>query len=197
MPPLTAPTIDPGSLSQSGHPSIPFGRETILRPWKLTDAPAVKRAFEDPEIQRWHVRTADTVEEARDWISAWQGGWAEESQLNWALADIESDELLGRVSIKVLDHGDGLAGLAYWMMPHARGRGLCTSAVKAACRWAFAVAGFHRIELDHSTSNMASCRVAMKSGFKGEGIRRGSALHADGWHDMHVHALLATDERPD
>jgi len=196
MPLLTSPTIAPGSLSQSEHPSIPVGQGAVLRPWKLTDAPAVMQAFADPDIQRWHVRVVDTLEEAREWISVRQSGWTEESQLNWALADIESDELLGRVSIKVLDHGDGLAGAAYWMLPSARGRGLCTSAVTVVCRWAFEVAGFHRIELDHSTDNEASCRVAVKSGFREEGIRRAAALHADGWHDMHVHALLASDERP-
>ncbi len=196
MPPLTSPTIAPGSLSKSEHPSIPVGHEAVLRPWKLTDAPAVMQAFADPDIQRWHVRVVDTLEEAHEWISACQSGWAEESQASWALADMESDELLGRVSIKVLDRGDGLAGVAYWMLPAARGRGLCTTAVKMVCRWAFEEVGFHRIEVDHSMRNEASCRVAMKSGFREEGIRRSTALHVDGWHDMHVHALLATDERP-
>ncbi len=103
VPPLTSPTIAPGSLSKSEHPSIPVGHEAVLRPWKLTDAPAVMQAFADPDIQRWHVRVVDTLEEAHEWISACQSGWAEESQVSWALADMESDELLGRVSIKVLD----------------------------------------------------------------------------------------------
>lgn len=39
--------------------------------------------------------------------------------------------------------------------------------------------------------NGASCRVAVKAGFHAEGIRKGAALHADGWHDLHQHALLA------
>ncbi|WP_344255540.1 GNAT family protein, partial [Mycolicibacterium llatzerense] len=106
-----------------------------------------------------------------------------------------TDELSGHAGVDQ-DRGDGLAGVAYWMLPAARGRGLCTTAVKVVCRWAFEEAGFHRIEVDHSTRNEASCRVAMKSGFREEGIRRSAALHVDGWHDMHVHALLATDERP-
>jgi ribosomal-protein-alanine N-acetyltransferase len=42
-------------------------------------------------------------------------------------------------------------------------------------------------------ANVASCRVAASAGFWEEGLRRGAALHADGWHDMHVHALLAVD----
>ncbi|MFC7614839.1 GNAT family N-acetyltransferase [Actinokineospora soli] len=51
----------------------------------------------------------------------------------------------------------------------------------------------HRLYLDHSTANTASCRVATKAGFTPEGTLRGAGLHADGWHDMHLHSRLRTD----
>ncbi|MFI7162061.1 GNAT family protein [Rhodococcus erythropolis] len=60
--------------------------------------------------------------------------------------------------------------------------------------WAFREVGFHRLELEHSIHNPRSCRVATKAGFNEEGVRRGSARHADGWHDMHVHARLRSDQ---
>ena len=59
--------------------------------------------------------------------------------------------------------------------------------------WAFHDAGFHRLDIEHSTVNHASCRVAAKAGFVVEGTRRDAALHADGWHDMCLHGRLATD----
>jgi RimJ/RimL family protein N-acetyltransferase len=59
-------------------------------------------------------------------------------------------------------------------------------------RWAFAF-GLHRIEVHHSTRNPASCRVAERAGYPLEGTKRSQALHTDGWHDMHLHARLATD----
>lgn len=193
MPNLVAPAIAAGSLSRSAQPSIPVGQTAVLRPWLLTDAAAVEAAFRDPGIQRWHVRRADSTEEAREWIAGWQGGWSDESQLHWALVDHATDALLGRVALKGVDLGDGAAGLAYWMVPAARGRGLCPQAVIALCQWAFDEAQFHRIHLEHSTANQASCRVAVKAGFREEGIRRRAARHADGWHDMHVHSRLADD----
>ena len=64
------------------------------------------------------------------------------------------------------------------------------AAVEALCTWAFGEAGFHRLELQHSTGNTASCRVADKCGFSLEGTRRSSLLHADGWHDMHLHGRV-------
>lgn len=114
------PAIVAGSLSRSAHPSIPVGGAAGLRPWLLTDAAAVVEAFRDPDIQRWHVRRADSVDEARQWISAWQAGWFDESQLNWAFVDHATDVLLGRVSLKAVDLHDGSADLAYWMVPAPR-----------------------------------------------------------------------------
>ncbi|MBS1696458.1 MAG: GNAT family N-acetyltransferase [Actinobacteria bacterium] len=194
VPYLTSPAIAPGSLSRSAHPSIPVDGSAKLRPWLITDAEAVTAVFRDEDIQRWHVRSAESVDEAREWIVSWQNGWLDESQLHWALADRDSDTLLGRIALKGVDLRDGSAGLAYWMVPEFRGQGLCARAVIALCHWAFNEAGFHRIEVEHSTANTASCRVAMKAGFREEGVRRGSARHADGWHDMHVHARLADDD---
>ncbi len=51
----------------------------------------------------------------------------------------------------------------------------------------------HRLDLYHSVANPASCRVAEKAGYLCEGTMRGSCLHADGWHDMHVHGLFQGD----
>lgn len=161
------------SLAQSDEPSIRVNDSTVLRPWQLGDADALIRAFEDPAIQRWHTRRLDSVDEAHVLIANWSAGWADERECHWALV---SDD-----------------GFAYWMIPAARGRGLCADAVVALSDWAFRDAGFHRVEIEHSTANPASCQIARKAGFTVEGVRRGAAQHTDGWHDMCLHGRLATD----
>jgi ribosomal-protein-alanine N-acetyltransferase len=45
--------------------------------------------------------------------------------------------------------------------------------------------------------NPVSCRVAENAGYRLEGTKRAEAMHADGWHDMHLHARLSDDPRPD
>lgn len=191
LPSLVSPALSAGSLRRIPHSSVRVGTVALLRLWQLSDAGAVVEAFADPDIQRWHVRRADSVDEARQWISGWMAGWAGETQLNWALVAPSTDSLMGRVSFKGVDLHDGAAGVAYWMVAAWRGRGLSSQAVTALCQWAFNEVRFHRTGLTHSVSNVASCRVAVKAGFHAEGIRRDAALHADGWYDMHQHALLA------
>lgn len=193
MPSLVAPTIPAGALAATDQPTLPVAADALLRPWLLTDAAAVQEAFRDPAIQRWHVRRADSVAEAQAWIEAWQSEWPSETGAHWALVEAKSDTLLGRVALKSFALHDGTAEVAYWTVPSARGRGLCPRAVTALTQWALYERGFHRLDLEHATANHASCRVADKAGFEAEGVRRGAWLHADGRHDVHLHARVRQD----
>ncbi|GAB6925777.1 hypothetical protein JCM9803A_62270 [Rhodococcus erythropolis] len=65
VPKLTTPAIAAGYLRGMDQPSIHVGTSAILRPWTRDDAPAVMEAFRDPSIQRWHIRRADSIDEAR------------------------------------------------------------------------------------------------------------------------------------
>lgn len=193
MPVLVEPSIPEGSLSGVEQPIIEVSPSLSLRPWSNGDAAAVMKIFQDPLIQRWHVRRADSIEEAAGWITGWQSEWPKESGAHWAVVDSGSDRLLGRIALKDIDRYDGTADLAYWMSASSRGRGICPKSVVALANWAFDEMAFNRLELEHSVDNSASCRVAEKAGFQTEGTRRGAARHADGWHDMHVHSLLRGD----
>jgi ribosomal-protein-alanine N-acetyltransferase len=129
-----------------------------------------------------------TYDEATDWIKKAHADWAEEAAARWAVAN--GSHLVGRMTLK--SHlEDGWAEAAYWVVPAARGRGNASQALRRASRWAFEVAGLHRVELEHSTRNVASCRAAIKAGFEPEGTKRSHGLHVDGFHDMHLHALVS------
>ena len=190
MPSLVTSTVPVGSLAAVPQPTLAAGRGVLLRPWSLGDAQAVMDAYQDEAIQRWHVRRADSLAETREWIAGWQGEWAAETSAQWAVVEAGSDALLGRAALKHLEFADGTAEVAYWTVPAARGRGVCPRAVDAMASWAFEVAGFHRLDLEHATANAASCRVAEKTGFAVEGVRRSAWLLADGRHDVHAHARL-------
>jgi len=161
----------------------------VLRPWRTDDAPAVLEAHTDPVILRWHRRSLDSIEEARELIAGWAEEWTAETRACWAVTD-STGTTLGRLSLRtVLGLGTGEVG--YWVLPAARGGGVAPMAVRAATSWALDDLGLHRIELVHSVANQPSCRVAAKAGYELEGTMRSAQLHADGWHDMHLHARIA------
>lgn len=188
MPDLIEPVLAPGRMRAAPQPTL-RAQGLTLRPWEAGDAHAVHEAYQDPAIRRWHVRSLVDLAEAEELIRSWAGRWQQEAGADWAI--IDGGLVVGRVGLKRLYPWDGLAELAYWVSPSARGRRTATRAVSAVSRWALDVFGFHRLELIHSTANHASCRVADRAGFALEGTMRGRSQHADGWHDMHLHARLA------
>ncbi|MCA5894428.1 GNAT family N-acetyltransferase [Isoptericola sp. NEAU-Y5] len=189
MPSLQPLTITP--FAADGQPVLTAPAVgALLRPWRADDAPAVRAVYDDEPVRRWHVRSLGSDDEARATLEGWREGWGLGSGASWAVVDAVSDVLLARVAVKVFDP-QGVGEIAYWTAPAARGRGVAPTALDVASAWAFG-AGFHRLELQHSTDNAPSCRVALKAGYAAEGVRREAVLHADGWHDMHVHARLAS-----
>lgn len=185
MPLLVDPVLTPDQLSTVEQPTLTAGA-IRLRPWRASDADALVAAYQEPEIQRWHVRSM-TYAEAGEWIEAAGTSWSEGAGASWAVE--HEGAFAGRMTLKI-QLAFGLAVAAYWVCGRARGRGIAPRALTAASSWAFGI-GVHRVELEHSTANPASCRVAAKAGFDSEAIRRSAMLHADGWHDMHVHARIA------
>lgn len=188
MPALTEPVLETGRLRALGQPRL-AADGLMVRPWEPDDAPAVLDAYQDAAIRRWHVRSVTDLSEAAELIGDWRRRWQEETGGDWVV--VEDATVVGRVGIKRLDRCDGVGELAYWVLPAARGRSTATRAVNMVSRWAFEALGLHRMELVHAVDNRASCRVAGRAGFALEGTMRGRGLHADGWHDMHLHARLA------
>jgi RimJ/RimL family protein N-acetyltransferase len=188
VPMLTKPAIAAGSLAGQ-QPEI-AADDLLLRPWQPADGPAVVAAYDDEALQRWHCWTM-TDDEALEWIASWAKRWQSESAASWAV--VEAGQVAGQIGLRRIDLNEAQASVSYWVVPAARGRRIAPRALTAMSTWAFGTLGLHRLELSHATANQPSCRVAQLAGFAAEGTKRSEALHADGWHDMHLHARLASD----
>ncbi|GAA2399262.1 acetyltransferase [Catellatospora methionotrophica] len=167
----------------------------MLRPWEDDDAPVFLAAYQDPAIRHWHTRQPSSADQVREWFAQYRQAWAEETAASWAVTR-GGGEVLGRLATGSWNLDDGVAGCAYWVLPAARGAGVASRALNVLSAWAFGEAGFHRLHLDHSTRNEASCRAAVNAGFLLEGTKRSDAIHADGRHDMHLHGRVRGDAAP-
>ena len=192
MPLLVDPALPPGTLRDAAQPRLTTNDGLVLRPWRGSDAATVRTAFACSDIQRWHVRRFDTLEEAGEWVGQWADGWDSETAASWAAVDGD-DQPLGQVGLRDISLAEGAAGLSYWVTPAARGRAIAARSVEALSAWAFGQIGFNRLNIHHSTGNTASCRVAERTGYRLEGTLRQAIKHADGWHDWHLHGRLRTD----
>ncbi|GAB3669936.1 GNAT family N-acetyltransferase [Actinocorallia lasiicapitis] len=192
MPRLIPDVLPSGTLAALEQPVLKTEGGLLLRPFTEDDAPVLVETYTDPLIQRWHARRLDGEDEARALIAGFAEEWAAEKALTWAITD--GERFLGRITVRP-ELGDGVGEIAYWAHPAGRGRGAVPQAVRAVTSWAFDL-GFHRLFLYHSVHNEPSCRAAEKAGYAFEGVQRSAMLHADGWHDMHVHAVITGRAAP-
>jgi RimJ/RimL family protein N-acetyltransferase len=167
-----------------------------LRPWRADDVDAALAALLDPDTKLWNAGWVQSREDAVYWLE-WRQEWGGD-HASWAVEDASVPGLLGSVSVHSIDPKANDAEIGYWTVPAARGRGVASVAVDAACRWAFATLPVDRIELCHAVENTASARVAEKAGFTYEGHLRRSFRYGDGVkHDELLWARLSDDPVPD
>jgi RimJ/RimL family protein N-acetyltransferase len=143
-----------------------------LRPWQLMDAPALREACGDEQIMRFTtVPGVFTERAAADWISRQREHAERGTAMVLAILDAGERLPIGMVGLFGLDRRDGTARLGYWVLSHARGRGIATTAAGALADWAFEHLGLDRVVIDREPGNLASARVAEKLGATDTGTR--------------------------
>ncbi|WP_037677295.1 GNAT family N-acetyltransferase [Streptomyces griseus] len=195
IPSTPVPAVVPsGRMADNAQPVLPLPDSGLeLRPWEAADAGALVAAGLDPGIRQWNLLSVGTAEEARLRIARMHERWRAETGAVWAVARPGRGEAMGLVGLNDVDLAGGSAEVVYWLLPPARGNGVVVEAARRVGRWALDDLGLHRLRLCHAVANEASCRVAAKAGYAFEGTMRGALLHADGWHDQHLHALVQGD----
>ncbi len=113
-----------------------------------------------------------TEQDAFRWLEVQRRGWTDGGRLSFAVLDgvrgSEAGRVLGNVALKGWQAGSDVAEVGYWTAAAARNRGIASRAVEMLTAWAFesfGAQGLQRIELLHQQDNLASCRVAQKSGY--------------------------------
>ena len=163
-----------------------------LRPIDERDLEAVERGSQDPEIRR---RFGLANRSTRDYVAACKSALGKGTGIAFAISHARRDDCLGQVLLEVRD--GGRADVGYWLLPEARGRGRAPRALALAARWALSQPGIARLQLWTSPENVASQRVAERSGFQREGVLRSYAeVEGRGRVDAVFFSLLPSDLEP-
>jgi RimJ/RimL family protein N-acetyltransferase len=153
-----------------------YGDAGAQRFMPLVPSPFTRRHGE------WYIRDAAPAAFA-------EGGAA------YAIADPETDRLLGGIGINRVQPTRAQGEIGYWVGPWARGRGVASAAVRALTEHAFRT-GTVRLELLTHWDNAASQRVALAAGYQREGVRRGALPNRDGGHDDLLAFARVADDPP-
>jgi [ribosomal protein S5]-alanine N-acetyltransferase len=173
------------------YPDPPLSDGTIrLRRWERGDLDCIRDAAGDLRIvQITSVPAVFTFEAGHAYIERqWQRAQTRNG-VSLAIADHRSDDAIGYAGLTTREQ-PGVVGIGYWVVPHARGRGLATRAVRLLADWALQH-GAARVEAWVEPRNVASQRVLTAAGFTREGVLRSFLVIANRRADAVVFSRIA------
>ena len=165
-----------------------------LRPFTDLDVPRIVEGSADPRTSAWlgQLPASYTAADAADYLEAIALRHATNAGITWAVADLDTDVLLG--SVGVFDHTPVIeCEVGYWTHPDARGRGVATRAVALALEHCFAELGVNRVKALSAVDNVASRHVLEANGLTHTGIERLGAHVRDGYADAALYDVLASE----
>jgi RimJ/RimL family protein N-acetyltransferase len=162
-----------------------------LRPWMLSDAPALTAAINNKSILdnlRDGIPFPYTEQDAREFIISMQSTEAESA---YPFAITAGGKAIG--SIGVFRQGNihrRTGELGYYIAEEYWGKGIMTEAVRQMCAFIFENTDIIRIYAEPFAHNTASCRVLEKAGFLFEGTLRQNAVKNGAVMDMRMYSLI-------
>jgi ribosomal-protein-serine acetyltransferase len=167
-------------------PAFGHALEIHVRPYQLSDALPVWEAIRESmsELQPWMpwCHPGYAIDDARSWLEIQVRAFSQRTAFEFAIVSAEG-RYLGGCGLNQIDKANNRANLGYWVRTSAARQGVATQAVQSVRDWGFRNTDLIRLEIVIAAGNVASHRVAEKSGaFREATLKRRLVLHGDA-HD--------------
>jgi RimJ/RimL family protein N-acetyltransferase len=195
---------DPMTPAHPWHDPVTVrGQSVVLRAHSDQDVARMVEAAADERTQHWLADLPHpyTIDAAAAHLLRIRSDAAAGRRLGWALADPDSDVLIGEIGIFMHEKTGLQNEMGYWMHPDARGRGVMTEATRMAARHALLPAeegglGMGRVFIRTGEFNHASRHVAVQAGFTQVGVDRHATPLRDGTIGNDIRYDLLASELP-
>lgn len=165
-----------------------------LRPHREDDLQDFFALYSDPQVMRyWSFPAWTHVDQARERFEGALAAHDPAHLLCWAVAEADSDRLIGGVTLFAINPGQGRAEIGYALHSSQWGRGHARNALGAVLHHAFGPVGLRRMEADIDPRNAPSCRLVERMGFTREGVLRERWHVAGELQDSALYGLLARE----
>jgi RimJ/RimL family protein N-acetyltransferase len=177
-------TPEPGSPSGHALPDRIVTRRLVLRCYRVSDAPALKRAI-DANLEHlrpwmpWALEEPSPLDAIEARLAQFAASFA--AGTNWVYGMFEPDEarVIGGAGLHPRI-GDGGLEIGYWVDAGWTGRGLATEAAEALTGAAFGRPDIARVEIRCDPRNVASAGVPRRLGYRLVEILQGNAVTPTG-----------------
>ncbi|MGX9899525.1 GNAT family N-acetyltransferase [Arthrobacter sp. SA17] len=166
----------------------------LLRPWRPRDAANLRLLYQSSPDLGTQFNDALTDQDSAERFILSSLSFNPDASCNFAIE--LNGVAVGNAGISNINRTHRTAWVYYWLASEVRGQGLATRAAATLSSWAIEELGTFRLELGHRINNPASCRVALGSGFRAEGVERSKLQYGNERFDVETHSRLRTDQPP-
>jgi RimJ/RimL family protein N-acetyltransferase len=192
-------------MTHIGHPVPLLPRETermVLRRPSPDYAVVIQQAIEETfeSLHRWMpwAKNPQSLQQIRDFLADAERRFVDGEDFVVSAFLKESDQFVLNTGIHPRNWAVPKFEIGFWCRSAMQGRGYVTEAVKELTKIAFREMAAKRVEIRCDTRNVASRRVAERSGFRLEAELKSDDRANDGsLRDTTVYIMLAEESDPE
>ncbi len=148
-----------------------------LRLQQISDAQRFFEILNNPNFLYFGSQP-DSIEAEIAWLEGNDKRFREHKEWNYTI--LKGEEIVGGIGVKINQHRSFIGEIGYFIDEAYWGQGIATEAVKLMEEICMREMRMTRIELLMLPENIGSEKVAIKSGYRKEGILQKALLHKDG-----------------
>lgn len=169
----------------------------IIRKIRMEDtellAVAVKESLDELSLWMPWATPNYNRSDSKEFITYSLKAWEDETEYSFFVFDKESKKLIGGCGLNQIDKQNRKANLGYWIRSSETGKGYATKAALLAAWFGLEDLKMNRIEIIASTENLASLKVAKRTGAHKEAILKRRIMVKNNAHDAALYAIFNLD----
>ena len=175
-----------------------IGEKVILRKHEIGFAPLLFEAATESkgsEFSHWMPWCHENYmfADSESFIEQTVKNRDDKTQFGFAIFDAKTNEFLGGIGLNQPNDQHKFYNLGYWIRVSKQNRGVASEATRVLAKTAFEDLPINRVEILAAVENIASQKVAEKSGATREGILRKRLMVGDRNHDAVMFSFVRED----
>ncbi|MBN1850371.1 MAG: GNAT family N-acetyltransferase [Deltaproteobacteria bacterium] len=158
-----------------------------LRPQRVSDAKRFFEILSNPSFTYFPAKPK-SIEEEKNFLRLNREKRNNKTEFNFSI--ILNGEHVGAIGLRIEPSRPYLGEIGYFIDERYWGKGITTEALIQLEKFIQEELDLHRLEIRMAKENKASQRIAIKGGYKKEGIMREMLRVAGKWYDCYVYAKL-------
>ena len=175
-------------------PIINIDDKFYLREQKYSDAENFFNYISNHQVRKYILSSIPSnLNEAKDEIMYWIDLFYKNKGIYWAVADLETDQMIGAIGFHDLNYYNNRAEISYDLNYQYWGKGIMSKAMQKILKYGFQNMNIERIQASTVKENILSIKILERNGFLCDGLLRHYRLHNSKYYDIKFYSKLKND----